>query len=287
MMRSLYTWGKLNLKRIYNVLAIAMAMLLVVGTGAVSATLPAEWDWRDVNGTNYVTPVKDQGLYFMCGSCWAHAAMAAIESNILIEHGIETDLSEQYFASACWGIGDCEGGYVYDVLRYARNVGIMSEECVPQSANMSCYRCDCLEADEWLIDTYELISSDTIAMKTQIMEHGPIAATFPPIVPGGGEHAMSIIGWTDENMWICKDSRGVKPYTYGYVHRSFSIQLHDIMAVYGSYQKPCARYDINNDCEMSITEMGAALDDWNAGIITMTELGEVLDCWNLGQYCNT
>ena len=44
-------------------------------------------------------------------------------------------------------------------------------------------------------------------------------------------------------------------------------------------------FDANQDCEISITEMGAALDAWYAGTIEMSDMGEVLDLWYQGTYC--
>ena len=42
--------------------------------------LPTSWDWRTLGGT---TPAKNQGG---CGSCWAFAAVGALESIYKIEH---------------------------------------------------------------------------------------------------------------------------------------------------------------------------------------------------------
>ncbi len=53
----------------------------LAGEYAKRDTLPASYDTRNYN---YVTPVKDQGWY---GSCWAHAAMACVES-YMIKYGI-------------------------------------------------------------------------------------------------------------------------------------------------------------------------------------------------------
>ena len=50
-------------------------------TGRNRDTLPSSYDSRNYN---YVTSVKNQGSY---GSCWAHAAMACVES-YMIKHGV-------------------------------------------------------------------------------------------------------------------------------------------------------------------------------------------------------
>ena len=49
-------------------------------------SLPTHFDLRDVDGKNYVTPVKLQNPW---GSCWSFAATAAAETSLLYEYGVE------------------------------------------------------------------------------------------------------------------------------------------------------------------------------------------------------
>ena len=88
--------------------------------------LPAAWDWRR-RGLDKVTPAKDQGR---CGSCFAFAAAAAVESKLLIQYNksyasYQIDLAEQAIVD-CVNAGQgaylstgCAGGYLEEPLSYA------------------------------------------------------------------------------------------------------------------------------------------------------------------------
>ena len=57
--------------------------------------IPSTYDLRNVNGTSYVTSLKNQNPY---GTCWAHAAIGAMESNFMKNGGAALDLSEMHLA---------------------------------------------------------------------------------------------------------------------------------------------------------------------------------------------
>ncbi|KAK1939510.1 cysteine protease 2 [Babesia divergens] len=82
-------------------------------------------DWRRAG---VVTPVKDQK---QCGSCWAFAAVAAVESTILQEASTLHILSEQELVSCESGSEGCNGGFSDLALQYIVNNGISASENWP------------------------------------------------------------------------------------------------------------------------------------------------------------
>ena len=46
--------------------------------------LPASFDWRNINGTNYCSKVLTQMAPSVCGSCWAEAATGILSYYIIL-----------------------------------------------------------------------------------------------------------------------------------------------------------------------------------------------------------
>mgnify|MGYP006279908181 CR=1 FL=1 len=95
---------------------------------------PSSFDWRDYQGINWMTPVRDQGG---CGSCWAFSAVGVVEAVYNIANDdptLDKDLSEQYLVSDCHyypGYQTCCGGIMSLALSYIRDIGVPDESCMP------------------------------------------------------------------------------------------------------------------------------------------------------------
>ena len=92
-------------------------------------SLPDSFDWRNVDGKNYITPVKVQGP---CSSCAAFGTIGALEAVVQIEYDeiFDCDLSEA-FLFFC-GDGSCDTGWSnMEAVDFVENMGIVDELCFP------------------------------------------------------------------------------------------------------------------------------------------------------------
>jgi C1A family cysteine protease len=201
----------------------------------VSFDPPSHFDLRDVNGTNYVTVVRDQGPF---GTCWTHGVMASMESNLMMTGNWaaagETDEPDLSEAHLDWwngfntnnndddpgggGLTVHEGGDYRVASAYlTRGEGAIRENDAPYQYLVD--PCDRFSPYyhyfyphdiEWYSDDQNLSNINTI--KSNLMKHGAIGTaicyddifitenyTFyqPPSNPLEPNHAVTIVGWDD------------------------------------------------------------------------------------------
>ena len=96
-----------------------------------ASQLPDSFDWRDRDGENFVSPIRNQA---QCGSCYAFASMAMMESRlrILTNNSLQVVLSPQDVVGCSEYSQGCEGGFPYLIAgKYAQDFGAVEESCFP------------------------------------------------------------------------------------------------------------------------------------------------------------
>ncbi len=216
----------------------------VLAPQAPSTGLSASVDWR-----SFVTPVRDQGN---CGSCWAFATTAALESYNLITGnlpGINDDRAEEILVS-CSGAGSCAGGYIDSASNYIKGTGLPPETYFPYTASGTDDVCSRAAAG-WQsvtrkISSWAYITTSTAnlsAIKNALYQYGPLVTTMDvytdfyyyssgiyEYTTGNyeGSHAILITGYTDDasvdggGYFVVKNSWGTGWGNQGYFYIAYS-----------------------------------------------------------------
>ncbi len=240
-----------------------------------SADLPAKFDLRDVEGRDYMGPVKNQGPF---GTCYAFGATAAAESTYNRAKGLYNDQAVSFSESfIIWSlgqkydgfpVGDYGGGGTYkkDPLQALVDYGIIRSEIFPYSAEiMTAYNYDRDHKLEYYWDYprvqfsgwHRLPANDIETIKRAIMKFGAVEVSvlaeddFRPYGVYSNEvrdannhleffsstnHAVALVGWDDEEgAWILRNSWGVNWGEDGYMRIEYQSARVALGAAYLHY----------------------------------------------------
>ncbi len=250
---------------------------------ALTLPVPANLDWRNHNGGNFVTSIKDQ---WGCGSCWAFGTTAALESYILINENLpntDLDLAEQVLIS-CGEAGDCDGGSPDLASYFLRDIGLPLEVCYPYTTtNGNCSdACENWESEK----TYtvgEVVSDYGVSaefIKHALTMYGPIVVSFNvysdffyytngiySYTSGNfeGGHCCLIVGYNDDDQcFIVKNSWGTGWGEAGFFRIAYSevnspVAFNNII-YYTKYTVPYVSQKMTVDGELSESAWDIATD---------------------------
>lgn len=186
------------------------------------------FDYRNINGVDYTTPIKDQSP---APTCESYGLCASLETIMQYQTGelFSPDLSEchLYFYAG----GTIEAGYVslVDAANYLIDFGVPDEGCFPDPHRAFDYPFESLSGWEnrtVKIQEWGWVDHDIESIKKALIEHGPLVICIFFwqdffYYRGGvykhrwgsraGGHVVTIVGYDDsEECWIVKNSWGTK-----------------------------------------------------------------------------
>lgn len=147
----------------------------------MAAALPQHWDWRNVNGVNFVSNVRNQAS---CGSCYSFATMGMLEARVrvLTNNSQTPTFSPQQIVSCSEYSQGCDGGFPYLIGKYAQDFGIVEESCFPYVGKdtpcglpQNCGRMYTAQYD-YVGGFYGGCSE--AAMMLELVKNGPMAVAF-------------------------------------------------------------------------------------------------------------
>ena len=142
--------------------------------------LPTSFNWRNINGVDFTTPIRNQAPFH---SCETFAIVAALETMVQYKVGYPfgCDLSEAhlYFYSG----GNLNwGSFPENDTNFLKNYGIPDEACWPYPSEVKQYPLNTTCSD-WQNRTVKIsdwmyLPEDVDAIKDAIVNNGPVPTYF-------------------------------------------------------------------------------------------------------------
>jgi hypothetical protein len=252
--------------------------------------LPSSFDWRNYEGQNRCTPVRQQGN---CGSCWAFAAIGALESAILIEQGPDPnlDLSEEWLVS-CTVAGNCmQGGFYGDAFDHLRCLWPGADPCADSGAVLEAdfpyvsggldpndpnddtpCLCPYPHQNQYRINRINLVGGlnpSVSQIKQAILDYGPVpvcvyasptfhaytGGVFNQCVDHEPNHNVVLVGWDDnqgtDGVWILRNSWGPNWGENGYMRIEYGCsRVGELAMVVDLMGEDCNGNGVQDRCDI-------------------------------------
>lgn len=227
-----------------------------IKTNLGTADLPSSFSWRNIDGIDYTTAVKNQAP---APTCEAYAFCASLETimQYQTQEIYSPDLSEThlYFYAG----GTYNAGYVsvIDAANYLMECGVPDEGCYPDPHRP--YDYPFISLDGWenrtvKINEWGWVENTEEEIKKALMQHGPLIfcaifwKDFHHYTGGvyrhkwgalAGGHVMTIFGYNDsEQCWIVKNSAGTDWGEEGWLKMAYDASM-ITSAWYKRYDENC------------------------------------------------
>jgi len=175
------------------------------------SSLPARWDARE---QGWVTPVRNQNPY---GTCWAHAALACLETAILkATAGVETnDFSENHLANHDvgfeWTYDDGGNGQMADALFTAWQDPIDEKDDPYTNPGMSVDLPAVCHVQNTVTLPARANATDNDTLKQAVLDYGAVMVSYNASFGSSNyktgayycsssvepNHAVTLVGWDD------------------------------------------------------------------------------------------
>ncbi|KAM0048915.1 putative fruit bromelain [Helianthus debilis subsp. tardiflorus] len=192
--------------------------------------VPLKLDWRKEGA---VTEVKQQSG---CGSCWAFAAIAAVEGITQLKTGKLLSLSEQQLVDCNRnGSGGCLGGYKENAFDYIAKTGINTENGYPYHATDEICNTVNQAVQAATITGYEMVPENNETALLLAVSKQPVSVSIDPTCFEFGyyssgvltghcgtdlTHDVTVVGYGTHDgikYWLVKNSWGPEWGHNGYV----------------------------------------------------------------------
>lgn len=207
----------------------------------LAAQMPESFDWRDVDGQNFLPPVRNQES---CGSCYSFSSMGMLAARFRVasNNTFKPVFSPQEIVSCSEYAQGCEGGFPYLIAgKYAEDFGVVEESCYTYEGKDSSCK-NTTSCKRYYATNYQYVGGyygacNEDLMKVQLVKNGPMSVSFEVLEDffsySGGiyhhtglgrnlgkfdpfqltNHAVLLVGYgqdgeTGEKFWSVKNSWG-------------------------------------------------------------------------------